>query len=80
VIRLAKAAQADIRSIAEHTKTRFGAAVADGLAREIVATFRRLEHFPHLGRIGRRAGTREIRIAGTPFIVAVAAWFPYRER
>lgn len=38
----------------------------------IVATIRRLIDFPASGRIGRIAGTRELVINGTPYIVAYA--------
>lgn len=38
----------------------------------IVATTRRLIDFPASGRIGRIAGTRELVINGTPYVVAYA--------
>ena len=38
----------------------------------VMAAVGRLQLFPEMGRAGRRSGTRELVVAGTPFIV------PYR--
>lgn len=49
----------------------------DAAARTVAAIVRAvetLEHFPSLGRPGRIAGTRELVVSGTPYIV------PYRVR
>lgn len=36
----------------------------------IVSAARNLAEFPEMGRLGRRRGTRELVISGTPYIVA----------
>ncbi len=69
MIRLARAAEADLRKIIQHSRATFGAAVADRTVAEIAAAFRRLNRFPDLGRPGRRTGTRELGMAGRPFII-----------
>ena len=43
-------------------------AAAARLLERFDAAERRLGHFPELGRAGRRAGTRELLIAGTPYL------------
>ena len=44
------------------------------VAAKILDAVERLETFPNLGRPGRLAGTRELIVAGTPYII------PYRIR
>ena len=36
----------------------------------IMSAVERLEQFPHMGRIGRVEGSRELPVTGTPFVVA----------
>lgn len=36
----------------------------------IISAVERLEQFPHMGRIGRVEGSRELVVTGTPFVVA----------
>jgi toxin ParE1/3/4 len=58
----------DIDSIFEHI-ARQSPQAAKNTGLEIERQVRRLEEFPMFGRVGRLAGTRELVIAGTPYIV-----------
>lgn len=42
---------------------------AQRMARRILACARQLGRYPHLGRPGREADTRELIVGGTPYIV-----------
>jgi toxin ParE1/3/4 len=72
-IRWLELAMSDLRYIAEYL-----AEYDDTAARRTVRTIReavgQLAHHPEMGRPGRVSGTRELVIAGTPFLV------PYRVR
>jgi toxin ParE1/3/4 len=58
----------EIRRFIEHHKPE----AARRLAQRILASVERLAEHPHLGRPGREPGTRELIVAGTPYII------PYR--
>lgn len=58
----------DIRRYIEHDQPE----AARRLAARILAAVERLATHPHLGRPGREPGTRELIVAGTPYIL------PYR--
>jgi toxin ParE1/3/4 len=45
---------------------------AEKILQKVFTGIEQLEHFPNIGRSGRVAGTRELLVAGTPFVV------PYR--
>ena len=47
---------------------------ADGVARRILDSVELLEGHPRIGRPGRVAGTRELAVPGTPYVI------PYRVR
>jgi plasmid stabilization system protein ParE len=43
---------------------------AERMVRRIHDAILRTGRMPHTGRMGRRAGTREIAVSGTPYVVA----------
>jgi toxin ParE1/3/4 len=47
---------------------------ADTVGSRIAEAVETLEHSPHIGRLGRLLGTRELVVVGTPYII------PYRMR
>ncbi|HEX4642682.1 MAG TPA: type II toxin-antitoxin system RelE/ParE family toxin [Candidatus Acidoferrales bacterium] len=55
----------EIRRFVEHDKPE----AARRLAERILASVERLVEQPHLGRPGREPGTRELIVAGTPYII-----------
>lgn len=56
---------AEIRSFIERDKPE----AALGIARRIVSAVDQLSRNPHMGRPGRNLGTRELIVAGTPYIL-----------
>ena len=44
-------------------------AAAEQIVEDVLAAVQRLEAFPSSGRLGRRAGTRELVVRGRPYIV-----------
>jgi toxin ParE1/3/4 len=68
-LRLSSLARADLQGIARKVKADNGTAIADRITSAITDTLRQLERFPELGRSGREPGTRELAVAGLPFIV-----------
>jgi toxin ParE1/3/4 len=56
---------AEIRAYIEQDKPE----AALGIARRIVAAADQLGRNPHLGRPGRTSGTRELIVAGTPYLL-----------
>jgi toxin ParE1/3/4 len=67
-LRWTKIAADDLKAAYEYIHER-SAVHADKLLNRIISTIEMLEPHPHLGRVGRIAGTRELAIANTPFIV-----------
>jgi len=64
----------DLETIGEFIEHGNSAAIAARIATAILDQAENLAVFPHIGRPGRIAGTRELVIVGTPFIA------PYRVR
>jgi toxin ParE1/3/4 len=63
------AALRDLAALREYIAVDNERAAARQVERIVVAVSR-LSNFPQLGRIGRRAATRELVVARTPYIVA----------
>ncbi len=61
----------DLREIRAYI-SRDNPRAAEAVAREILGAVERLVDFPASGRPGRKANTRELVVAGTPFVI------PYR--
>ena len=72
-IRWTRPALADLEATGDFI-ARDNPAAAEGLVVSVVASVDKLRDHPHLGRPGRLTGTRELVVAGTPYIV------PYRVR
>ena len=68
-IRWTKPAAADFTRICDYTLERFGAAQARHTALEIYGAADSLDKLPNRGRSGRHPGTRELVIAGLPFLI-----------
>lgn len=68
-IRWTMPAAEQLRGLFEYIATGNEAA-AERAVRRIREGILRLGRFPNAGRIGRVAGTREITVSGTPYIVA----------
>lgn len=68
-VRLSLTAATELRGIARKVKADNGAAVADRIVSAITATLHQLRRFPELGKHGREPGTRELGVAGLPWIV-----------
>ena len=59
----------DLTNICDYTERSFGAAQARRVATTIYDAADSLKELPQLGRIGRKPGTRELRITGLPFMI-----------
>jgi addiction module RelE/StbE family toxin len=68
-IRFTRLALADLREAEAYLRARDPTAAAP-VMRRLEAAIRRLEVFPESGRRGRVAGTREVVVPETPFVVA----------
>jgi len=72
-LRWTKRAAADLTQICEFTESRFGLAQASHLAIAIYAADESLKEMPLMGRAGRKLGSRELSIAGFPFLIIYRA-------
>lgn len=59
----------DLLQISDYTLKHFGAAQARRTALAISSAAESISDFPSLGRTGRKSGTRELVIAGLPFVI-----------
>ena len=69
MIRLSPGAEVDFLSIVETIAADSGAAVALRVYDRIMGALLPLDRFPLMARSGRVAGTRELAVAGLPYIV-----------
>jgi toxin ParE1/3/4 len=66
-------ANADFLRIVEWIKAENSAAVAARVGRRILDAIERLAEFPHMGKPGRSPDTRELGVAGLPYLVVYSA-------
>ena len=69
-VRYTKLAHDHLRELRRVSQSRFGAATATSTMRRIDSAISDLVLFPERGRQGRVAGTRELIMTGTPFVIA----------
>jgi toxin ParE1/3/4 len=67
-VRWTDAARRDLTDICDYTLERLGPEQARKLALRIYEALGSLPQFPNVGRLGRKAGTRELVISGVPFL------------
>jgi toxin ParE1/3/4 len=72
-VRWLRVALANLLEAAEYLERENPTAATASLERIVKAVYR-LEHYPGIGRAGRIEGTRELVVAGTPYVI------PYRVR
>jgi len=58
----------DFVSICNYTQEQYGPAVASKKAQHIIERVDSLVQFPKMGRSGRKSGTRELVLSGSPFL------------
>jgi toxin ParE1/3/4 len=68
LIRISKAAAADLRRIDAWLRPRAGTTVTDRVMETILSDIEILDRYPELGRLGREPGTRELVIARLPYV------------
>jgi len=69
IVRWTKPAVDDLIHICDYTESRFGAAQARRAALTMYESAESLRNLPNRGRLGRKAGTRELPVVGLPFII-----------
>ncbi len=72
-VRWTKPAADDLAHICDYTETRFGAAQARRAAMAVCDAAGTLKDLPRRGRAGRKPGTRELTVAGLPFVIIYLA-------
>lgn len=73
IVRWTTLAADDLLQISSYTEKRFGPAQARRAAMAIYDAADALKNAPLLGRAGRKPGTRELAIAGFPFLIIYRA-------
>jgi toxin ParE1/3/4 len=68
-LRWVEGAVEDLQSAHDYLEAESPKAALDTVDR-IMSAVQRLEQFPNMGRAGRVAGSRELVVTGTPFVVA----------
>jgi len=68
-VRWTEPAARDLTNICDYISERDGAETARDVALRIYEATGGLVQFPHRGRRGRKAGTRELILAGSPYLV-----------
>ncbi len=69
IVRWTKPAANDLTHICDYTENRFGDSQAKRAALAIHDAADRVKDSQNRGRIGRMPGTREITVAGLPFVI-----------
>lgn len=69
IVRWSRPAVDDLSHICDYTEKRFGAAQARRAAMAIYDAADALKDMPLRGRTGRTPGTRELTVAGVPFVI-----------
>jgi len=67
-IRGTEPATRDLTGICDYTKEHSGSEAARNVALRVYEAVGSLLKFPHLGRSGRKRGTRELVLSGLPFL------------
>lgn len=67
-IRWTPSAVGDLIQISDYISEHDGAALARRVALTIYEGINSLVRFPHLGRVGRKSGTRELPLHGLPYL------------
>ena len=79
-VRWTESAARDLATICDYIEEHDGAEAARTVALRIYARSSSLPQFPHVGRPGRKKGTRELVIYGSPFLaiadVTAEGFFP----
>jgi len=67
-IRWTQPAARDLTGVCDYTQENHGPEAARKLALRVYEAIGSLPQFPHLGRLGRKPGTRELVLPGLPFL------------
>jgi plasmid stabilization system protein ParE len=67
-LRYSARARAQLEAIKVYLRDR-DQAIAERVGRAIRTTAERLRNFPHIGRLGRSPGTREVLVNGLPYLL-----------